>query len=222
MVELYDALAWSRSLEEQAVEDATRLQDTTLIYTGWCMGDISTRGMHISEAGMHSDIAYLQGCLEAEIDHIDSLRSGIHTFRGRLVVMSNHAIRRSCWYLTTVSPSLRLMMRMNGYTSCVTSWTTWRRALSWWQIFSARMTSSGQNISGFRVESVTSNSTGSESANVVTILPRKCLLRGARSSKPGSRLLGVRDNHGRVATFCHENLSSYMPLLCRPCSCNLC
>lgn len=63
------------------------IRRTTMICAARFTGDISTSGRLISETGMRSETVYLhlQGCLEAEWGHVDSLQSDIWTFRGRLV-----------------------------------------------------------------------------------------------------------------------------------------
>lgn len=46
---------------------------------------------------MLSEIAYLQGCLEAERGQVDFLQSDIRSLKGRMVVMFNRAVKMDVW-----------------------------------------------------------------------------------------------------------------------------
>lgn len=53
---------------------------------------------------MHSEIAYLEGCLEAERGQVDSFWSDMWTFRGRLVVLFNRVVRMEVWVRRSGTP----------------------------------------------------------------------------------------------------------------------
>lgn len=97
MAYLRDILAWFRSQEERAVDEAACLRHTTRICAGWCVGGASASRSPILEARLCSKILFLYGYLASEWNRINYLRVEVCALRGRLVALSTRATREETW-----------------------------------------------------------------------------------------------------------------------------
>lgn len=101
-----------------------RLRQATPICVSWGVGDTSTNGRPISEAGLHSEVAYLKGSLEAERGRVYSFRAEMSISRGRLAAMSSLAVRVETWVLKGSAPKPEVNDEDEQLGSRATSWIT--------------------------------------------------------------------------------------------------